>query len=143
MLLGEYAHTIDDKGRFTMPTKLRDALKDGFVITRGLDGCLYMYDAEHWRQFEEKLVSLPMTNRPAREFIHFFVSGAVESNYDKQGRVPLPVNLREYAKLGKDIVIVGAGNHAEIWDADAWRKDQDSVVANIDALADQMSGFQI
>lgn len=143
MLLGEYAHTIDDKGRFTMPTKLRDALRDGFVITRGLDGCLYMYDMEQWKQFEAKLAGLPMTDRSVREFIHFFVSGAVDSNYDKQGRVPLPANLREYAHLAKDIIIAGAGNHAEIWDAAAWRKDQDSVVENIDALADQMSKFQI
>ncbi|MBQ0067768.1 MAG: division/cell wall cluster transcriptional repressor MraZ [Phascolarctobacterium sp.] len=144
MLLGEYAHTVDDKGRFIMPTKLRDALHDGFIITKGLDGCLYMYDIEQWHILEEKLAALPMSNRSARDFVRFIVSGATDNNYDKQGRVLLPTTLREFAKLDKDIVIAGAGTHAEIWNADEWKKKQQQIMDNgIDALAEQMSDFGI
>lgn len=143
MFNGEYAHTIDDKGRFTMPTKLRNALRDGFYITRGLDNCLYMYDSEQWKVFEAKLATLPTTNKSARDFVRFFVSGAVDSTYDKQGRVLLPPNLREYAKLDKDIIIAGAGTHAEIWNAAAWNEKQKELVGNIDNVAEQMSDFGI
>ncbi len=143
MFNGEYAHTIDDKGRFTMPTKLRDAFRDGFYITRGLDGCLNMYDSEQWKVFETKLASLPTTSKSARDFVRFFVSGAVDSAYDKQGRVLLPPNLREYAKLDKDIVIAGVINYCEIWDAAAWQEKQKGVVGNIDELTEQMTDFGI
>ncbi|MDO4935326.1 MAG: division/cell wall cluster transcriptional repressor MraZ [Phascolarctobacterium sp.] len=143
MFNGEYAHTIDDKGRFTMPTKLRDALRDGFYITRGLDGCLNMYDSEQWKVFEAKLAALPTTNKSARDFVRFFVSGAVDSAYDKQGRVLLPPNLREYAKLDKDIIIAGVITHCEIWDAVAWQEKQKGVVGNIEELTEQMSDFGV
>lgn len=143
MLLGEYAHTVDDKGRFTMPTKLRDALHDGFIITKGLDGCLYMYDIEQWNILEAKLASLPMSNRSARDFVRFFVGGAVDNNYDKQGRVLLPPNLREFAKLDRDIVIAGVGNHAEIWNKVAWDKKQAEILGNEEGLAEQLSDFNI
>ncbi|MCQ2362493.1 MAG: division/cell wall cluster transcriptional repressor MraZ [Acidaminococcaceae bacterium] len=143
MFNGEYAHTIDDKGRFTMPTKLRDAMRDGFYITRGLDGCLNMYDIEQWKVFEAKLATLPTTSKSARDFVRFFVSGAVDSTYDKQGRVLLPPNLREYAKLDKDIIIAGVNTYCEIWDAAAWQEKQKSVVGNIDELTEQMADFGI
>lgn len=144
MLSGEYAHTIDDKGRFIMPSKLRDALHDGFIITKGLDGCLYMYDIEQWHILETKLATLPMSNRGARDFVRFFVGGATDNNYDKQGRVLLPPNLREFAKLNKDIIIAGAGTHAEIWDAEEWKKNQKQIMDNgVEALAEQMSDFGI
>lgn len=144
MLLGEYAHTVDDKGRFIMPTKLRDALRDGFVITKGLDGCLYMYDMEQWKIFEAKLAALPMSNKNARDLVRYFISGATDNSYDKQGRVLLPPNLRDHAKLKKDIIIAGAGTHAEIWDADVWQKKQNEIVAGgVENLAEQMTDFGI
>lgn len=143
MLLGEYAHTVDDKGRFIMPVKLRDALHDGFVITKGLDGCLYMYSMEQWKILDAKLAALPMSNKNARDFVRFFVSGATDSDYDKQGRVLLPQNLRDYAKLDKDIIIAGAGTHAEIWNAEAWKSKQGTLVENIENLAEQMTDFGI
>lgn len=143
MLLGEYAHTVDEKGRFTMPTKLREALRDGFVITKGLDGCLYMYNMEQWHILEDKLATLPMSNKNARDFVRFFVSGALDSSYDRQGRVLLPQNLRDFARLEKDIVIAGAGTHAEIWNAEDWNKKQTDLVDNVDNLAEQMTDFGI
>ena len=116
MFMGEYNHTIDGKGRVIVPAKFRDALGDGFVVTKGLDGCLFVYPPDAWQAFEEKLQSLPLGQADVRAFVRFFFSGATEGEVDKQGRVMLPPNLREFAKLSKDVVIAGAGNRLEIWD---------------------------
>ena len=116
MFFGEYEHTIDAKGRVIIPARLREALGDQFMITKGLDGCLFIYPMEHWNAFEEKLQALPLNQPSARAFARFFFSGAMEGELDKQGRVMVPPNLREYGKLSKDIVIAGAGTRLEIWD---------------------------
>ncbi len=116
MFFGEYEHTIDVKGRIIIPARLREALGDSFMITKGLDGCLSVYPMEQWAEFEAKLQALPLNQPSARAFARFFFSGATEGELDKQGRVMLPQNLREYAKLEKDIVIAGAGSRLEIWD---------------------------
>ena len=116
MFFGEYEHSIDAKGRLIIPAKLRDALGANFMVTKGLDGCLSVYPMEQWAEFEAKLQALPMNQSSARAFARFFFSGATEGELDKQGRVMLPPNLREYASLTKDVVITGAGNRLEIWD---------------------------
>jgi len=120
MFMGEYNHTIDAKGRLIVPSKFRDALGDEFVITKGLDGCLFVYDNKEWNAFEEKLKSLPLTNKDARQFVRFFLAGAANVEVDKQGRILVPANLREFAKLTKDVVLVGVASRIEIWSKEIW-----------------------
>ena len=107
MFMGEYNHTIDGKGRVIVPAKFRDALGDGFVVTKGLDGCLFVYPPDAWQAFEEKLQSLPLTNKNSRQFARFFLAGAASCEVDKQGRILLPQVLREFAGLEKEVVMVG------------------------------------
>ena len=106
MFMGEYSHTIDAKGRIIVPAKFRESLGDNFVVTKGLDNCLFVYTSEDWRKFEEKLRTLPLTNKDARKFTRFFLAGAAEMEIDKQGRILIPSVLREFAALEKDVVIV-------------------------------------
>ena len=106
MFMGEYNHTIDAKGRLIVPSKFREALGDTFVVTKGLDGCLFVYDNEEWQAFEEKLRSLPITNKEARQFARFFLAGAAEVEVDKQGRILVPNILREFAQISKDVVLI-------------------------------------
>ncbi len=113
MFMGEYNHTIDAKGRLIIPSKFREILGDVFVVTKGLDGCLFVYDNEEWKRFEEKLRSLPITNKEARQFVRFFLAGATEAEVDKQGRILIPNVLREFAELTKDVVLVGVGSRIE------------------------------
>ena len=120
MFMGEYNHTIDPKGRVIVPAKFRDALGEHFVVTKGLDGCLFVYDEKEWALFEEKLKTLPITNQEARAFVRFFLAGAAEVETDKQGRILLPSVLREYAELEKDVVLIGAGGRVEIWSKGRW-----------------------
>ena len=115
MFRGEYEHTIDAKGRIIIPAKLRDALGEQFIVTKGLDGCLFVYPMEQWAIFEEKLQALPLNQPSDRSFARFFFSGATECELDKQGRIMLPPNLREYGNLTKEVMITGAGNRLEIW----------------------------
>ena len=144
MFMGEYNHTIDTKGRLIIPSKFREALGDGFVVTKGLDGCLFVYDNAEWTAFEEKLKALPMTNKESRKFVRFFLAGAAEVEVDKQGRILLPPVLREYANLTKDVVLVGVLSRVEIWDKDRWQEntyDEDEM----DEIAEHMAdlGFSI
>ena len=120
MFMGEYNHTIDAKGRLIVPSKFREQLGNEFVITKGLDECLFVYPMDQWEAFQEKLQALPLNQPSARAFVRFFFSGATEAELDKQGRVMLPANLREYGSLEKEIVITGAGNRLEIWDKEKW-----------------------
>ena len=106
MLIGEFEHSIDAKGRLIMPAKLRETIGDKFVVTKGLDGCLFAFSLIEWANFEEKLKSLPLSNRNSREFTRFFLSGATECEIDKQGRFLIPINLRESANLQKEVVII-------------------------------------
>ncbi len=120
MFMGEYQHSLDDKGRLIMPAKFRELLDEPFVVTRGLDNCLFVYPQQEWCILEEKLKSLPMTSKDARAFVRFFFSGATECELDKSGRISLPQNLREYAALEKDVVISGVLNRIELWSKDRW-----------------------
>ena len=120
MFMGEYNHTIDAKGRLIIPSKFREMLGDEFVVTKGLDGCLFVYDNNEWSAFEEKLKSLPLTNKDARQFVRFFLAGATLAEVDKQGRILVPVNLREFAGLEKEVVLVGVASRVEIWSRTRW-----------------------
>ncbi len=116
MFMGEYSHTIDAKSRLIIPSRFRESLGDVFVVTKGLDGCLFVFDNAEWTAFEEKLQKLPsLTNPDVRKFIRFFMAGASEVEVDKQGRILIPASLKEFAALEKDVVLIGAGSRVEIW----------------------------
>lgn len=139
MFMSEYNHTIDTKGRLIVPSKFRDQLGDEFVVTKGMDGCLFVYANEDWIAFEQKLTSLPLINKEARKFARFFLAGAAQVEVDKQGRILLPANLRDFAGLEKDVVLVGVGSHIEIWSRENWENmDADS---NMDDIAATMESL--
>ena len=137
MFMGEYNHTIDAKGRLIVPSKFREILGDAFVVTKGLDGCLFVYDNEEWKLFEEKLRALPITNKEARQFVRFFLAGATEAEVDKQGRILIPNVLREFAELTKDVVLVGVGSRIEIWGKE--RFENEAVFEDMDEIAEHMA----
>ncbi len=143
MLLGEYEHTIDPKGRLAMPAKLRDNLGSKFIITKGLDGCLFVYDLQQWQILESKLSSLPMSRKTARDFTRFLFGGACEGECDKQGRVLIPANLRAHAGLDKNVVVVGVGTRAEIWDAQKWAEYNEEASDDVNDLAEQLADLGI
>ena len=122
MLMGEYEHTLDAKGRISMPAKLRKDMGDTFILTKGLDGCLFAFSQEEWLNFETKLKGLPLSDKNARNFVRFFLSGATECELDKQGRFLIPGKLREVASLDRDVTIIGAGTRIEIWDKEKWEE---------------------
>ncbi len=137
MFMGEYNHTIDAKGRLIIPSKFREILGDVFVVTKGLDGCLFVYDNEEWKLFEEKLRALPITNKEARQFVRFFLAGAAEVEVDKQGRILIPNVLREFAQLNKDVTLVGVGSRIEIWGRE--RFEDTAVCEDMDEIAEHMA----
>jgi MraZ protein len=140
MFMGEYNHTIDTKGRLIIPSKFREDLGEEFVITQGLDGCLFAYPNSEWQTFIEKLKTLPGT-KEARQLQRYFMAGAAECQVDKQGRILIPIRLRESANLEKDIVFVGVLNKIEIWDKERW--DKNNEYDNVDAIAEHMSQYGI
>ena len=143
MFMGEYNHTIDEKGRIIVPSKFREALGDNFVVTQGLDGCLFVYSYAEWDNFVEGLKQLPGT-KEARQLQRYFMAGAAACEVDKQGRILLPQVLREYADLKKEVVLVGVLSRVEIWDKDRWLEntyDEDEM----EEIAERMAelGFSI
>ncbi len=120
MFMGEYNHTLDAKGRLIVPSKFREVLGDGFVVTKGMDGCLFVFANSEWTAFAEKLHTLPMIDKEARQFTRFFLAGAAEVEVDKQGRILIPGVLREFADITKDAVLVGVGSRIEIWSKERW-----------------------
>ena len=139
MLIGEYEHSLDVKGRLIMPVKLREDIGEKFIVTKGLDGCLFGFSKTEWTSFEEKLKSLPLTNKNARDFVRFFLSGAVECEIDKQGRFLVASNLREYASMEKEVVIIGVGTRIEFWSKDKWKKYNSSENISAENLAENMT----
>lgn len=123
MFMSEYNHTIDAKGRLSIPSKFRNALGKEFVISKGIDSCLYVYANEDWEKFERNLTSLPLIDKDARKFARFFLAGAAQVELDPQGRILVPTHLREYAGLEKDVVLVGVGTRIEIWNKEKWEAD--------------------
>ncbi|MCI8461906.1 MAG: division/cell wall cluster transcriptional repressor MraZ [Lachnospiraceae bacterium] len=136
MFMGRYNHTIDPKGRLSIPSKYREILGDEFVVSKGMDGCLFVYANDAWKAFEEKLASLPLINREARQFARFFLSGAQYVTVDKQGRILMPQDLREFAGLEKDVVLAGAGGRIEIWSLEKWNENTDQT--DIDQISQGM-----
>ena len=120
MFMGEYQHTMDDKGRIIVPAKFRDGLGESFVLTRGLDNCLFVYPREEWQILEGKLRELPLSRQNARAFVRFFLSGAVDCEFDKQGRISIPNNLRDHSYITKEVVIIGVANRLELWSKEKW-----------------------
>lgn len=143
MFIGEYQHSLDSKGRIIIPSKFREELGDEFVITKGLDNCLFVYPKNEWRILEDKLKSLPLTNKDARAFIRFFFSGASESILDKQGRVLIPLNLREHSKIDKDAVVIGVSTRLEIWSKEQWESYIDEENLSYDSIAEKMAELGI
>lgn len=143
LFIGEYNHSIDAKSRAIVPSRFRDLLGDLFVVTKGLDNCLWIFPEEEWSEFSEKLRTLPLANKDARKLSRFFQAGACELTPDKQGRILLPQNLREYAGIEKDLVMVGVGSRIEIWSKERW--DAASTFDDMDEVAEQLGelGFGI
>lgn len=140
MWYGEYIHTLDNKNRFILPAKFREKIKNldnkKFFITRGLDGCLFLFHQEVWRKLEEKLQQFPFTRQQARNFNRLYFSGAVEVEPDSQGRVMLPDYLKDYASIKRDIVIVGVADRIEIWDKNRWEEFYQEQKGNFETIAE-------
>lgn len=141
MFMGEYNHTVDAKGRLIVPSKFREQLGEEFVVTKGLDGCLFVYENTEWKALEEKLHALPLTNANARKFSRFFLAGATTCEVDKQGRILLPAILRDFAKIDKDAVLVGVGSRIEIWSRELW--SQSNTYDDMEEIAENMEGLGI
>lgn len=139
MFYGEYKHTLDVKGRVIIPSKFREGLGDKFILTKGLDDCLFAYSSDEWKNLEVKLKTLPFTDKDVRAFIRFFFAGAAECEVDKQGRVLVPQNLREYSKLDKDVCIIGVSTRVEVWDKDRWENYNSDDNMTADKIAEKMS----
>jgi MraZ protein len=143
MFMGEHHHNIDSKGRLIVPAKFRDDLGEVFVLTRGLDQCLFGYPLSEWKEIEQKLKGLPLTKKDARAFTRFFFSGATESEIDKQGRTNIPTPLLQYAKLDKECVILGVSNRIEIWSKQIWENYFNESEESFAEIAENMIGFDI
>lgn len=138
MFLGKYQHSLDTKGRVTIPAKLRDQLGDRFIATRGLDNCIFLYSLNEWQAIEEKLRALPGTRSDVRAFMRKFLSAASELEIDKQGRTVLPSNLREYAGIFEDIIIIGVSTRVEIWAHDKWDVYDEATDPSFEAVAESL-----
>ena len=122
MFMGEYHHSIDEKGRLIIPSKFRNELGDSFIVTRGIENCLFVYSLPEWEKIVNKLKTLPFTKKDARNFTRFFLSGATTLEFDKQGRINISSPLATYANLEKECVVVGVNDRLEIWSLDSWNK---------------------
>lgn len=141
--MGEYQHTIDPKSRLIVPAKFREDLGERFVATKGLDNCLFVYPMEEWKVLEQKLKALPFTKADARAFVRFFFSGATECELDKQGRILIPGNLRDYAKLDKDVVVIGVSSRVEIWSKENWDKYSNDTEISYAEVAEKIVDFDL
>ncbi|MDT2827587.1 MAG: division/cell wall cluster transcriptional repressor MraZ [Enterococcus viikkiensis] len=141
MFMGEFQHNIDAKGRLIVPSKLREQLGEKFVVTRGMDGCLFGYPLVEWNHLETKLNEMPLSKKDARAFVRFFYSAATECEIDKQGRINIPVSLRSHALLEKECVIIGVANRIEIWDQTRWNDFTKETEASFDDIAETMVDF--
>ncbi|MDO8584258.1 MAG: division/cell wall cluster transcriptional repressor MraZ [bacterium] len=143
MFIGEYHHTLDDKGRLAIPIKFRAALDEGAVVTRGLDHSLFLYTKREWETLASKLASLPLGQADTRAFTRLMLAGAMEVEVDKSGRVNIPEYLRAYAGLKKDTVVVGLYNRMEIWDEAAWKSYVTTTESEGDAIAERLSSLGV
>ena len=138
MLMGEYQHSLDNKGRMFMPSKFREELGDTVIVTLGLDNCLFAFPLDEFEKLKNKLDSLPLSNKDARQFVRFFLSGATTAEFDKQGRVNITSPLISYANLQKDCVVIGTGDRLEIWSQEDWNAFFDSASSNMSDIAENL-----
>jgi len=138
MLIGEYSHSLDTKGRLAIPARFRKKLAIGAVVTRGLDNCLFLYTKEEWAKLAEKLASLPISQAKSRAFSRLMLAGAMDVKIDKQGRILIPDYFRHYAQLNREAVIAGLYNRLEIWDAEIWKKYKAATESNSTEIAEAM-----
>jgi len=143
MLIGEYHHNLDEKGRVTVPSRLRERLGERFIITRGLDNCLFVFPVSEWERLQEKLRGLSLGKADARAFTRFLFSGAMECELDSQGRALIPPNLREYARLEKEVVVVGVSTRAEIWSKEEWTRYQEEAELSYEVIAEKLAEMDL
>ncbi|MFA5108951.1 MAG: division/cell wall cluster transcriptional repressor MraZ [Patescibacteria group bacterium] len=143
MFIGEYNHNLDDKGRLAIPAKFRAILKKGAVVTKGLDNCLFLYSKEQFEKIAQKFASLPISQAPARAFMRHMLAGAMDVEFDNQGRVTLPEYLREFSNVKKSVIIAGLYNHLEIWNETAWNKYKSEAEKNSNAIAAELGNLGI
>ena len=141
MLMGEFQQYIDAKGRIIIPAKLREDLGAKFVITRGLDGCVFGYPLENWEKIQEKLKQLPLAKKEARAFTRFFYSAAAEAEIDKQGRINIPSTLVDYANLEKECLVLGVSDRIEIWSKTKWESVSSEIEESFEEIAEDMLDF--
>lgn len=139
MFIGEYAHTIDEKGRLSIPASFRRELAGGVVVTRGLDGCLFVYPRAEWETLAAKVSQLPLAGKQSRAFARLMLAGARDADTDSQGRVMIPEYLRQFASLGKHVIVAGLYNRIEVWDEDSWNEYRQATEANSDEIAEAMA----
>ncbi len=143
MFMGEYQHTIDSKGRLFIPARFREGLGEKFVLTKGLDGCLFAYPPQEWLSLENKMRALPFTRSDVRAFVRFFFAGACECEVDRQGRILIPANLRKHAALDKEVVIIGVSSRVEIWAKEQWEKYNEEAAASVEQIAEKIVDFDL
>ena len=143
MFMGEFHHNIDEKGRLTIPSKFREDLKDKFVITRGLENCLFAYSEDDFKKIVERLEQIPFTKKDARQFMRFFLSGATLVEFDKQGRINITAPLINYANLEKECIVIGTGDRLEIWSSDNWNNFMDSTKDSMSDIAEGLFNTDI
>ncbi len=143
MFSGEYQYNLDAKGRVFMPSKFRETLGDKFIVTKGLDHCLFVYSAEEWERIEKRMQKLPFTSKEARAFTRFFFSGAIEAEPDKQGRILLSQSLRDHAGLKKEVTFIGVSSRIEIWDKEKWDNYLNDPDINYETMAEKMVEFDL
>ena len=141
MFMGEYRHSIDEKGRLIVPSKLREQLGREFIATKGLDKCLYLYPMDEWKHVEDQLREKIMTDPASRRIVRFFLAGAVPCELDKQGRVLIPAQLRDFAGIDRDVVLAGMLTRLEVWDEKNW--DEANTVSDMDEMAQVMADMGI
>ena len=141
MFIGEYQHSIDDKGRVIMPSKFREDLGDKFFITKGMDNCFFVFPQEEWDRIDEKITALQLADKRVRGLLRLFYLGVIDGSLDKQGRILLPNNLREYAGITKNVVIIGVSKKIEIWDKEKWEEYNNNDTFNYDTLTETMIGL--
>ncbi|MBN2884888.1 division/cell wall cluster transcriptional repressor MraZ [Patescibacteria group bacterium] len=143
MFIGEYNHNLDDKGRLAIPAKFRLILKKGAVVTKGLDNCLFLYSKEQFEKIAKKFAALPISQAKARAFSRHMLAGAMDVDFDNQGRVTLPEYLRKFSGLKKGVIIAGLYNHLEIWDEAAWNKYKQTAEENSNSIAEELGDLGI
>lgn len=143
MFIGEYNHTVDAKGRVSLPARLRDEISSTFYITKGMEGCLFIYDEKEWLAMDAKIRQLRLTSRDARNFSRQFYGQAVQLSCDRQGRFLIPSNLRAYAHIQKEVVIIGVSSRIEVWAKDRWDAYNDQQAMDFDELAAKLDGENV